>query len=222
MDRKRGIEMITDTIEAGAEKITTKEKILEVSLALFAQKGYSNVYVNEIALAVGIKAPSLYKHFKNKQDIFDCCIKVFYERMQKMTGMFPVLDVSANNFATQISLENFLEVTEQIFCFHLRDEVASSLRKMLSIERYDNAELNAIYEELFLDEPIRFETEFFGKLMAAGELKHGNPKLMAYRYYTPIFFLLTKYDMHVCDEGQALEELALLCRDFYESYKQNK
>ena len=77
MDRKRGIEMITDTIEAGAEKITTKEKILEVSLALFAQKGYSNVYVNEIALAVGIKAPSLYKHFKNKQDIFDCCIKVF-------------------------------------------------------------------------------------------------------------------------------------------------
>ena len=29
--------------------MTTKEKILDVSLTLFAEKGYSNVYVNDIA-----------------------------------------------------------------------------------------------------------------------------------------------------------------------------
>lgn len=200
--------------------MTTKEKILDVSLTLFAEKGYSNVYVNDIAQAVGIKAPSLYKHYKNKQDIFNSCIEVFYERMQKMTDAFSVLDLSITDIKNETTTEKFFEVSKQIFLFHLRDEVASSLRKMLSIERYGNAELNAIYEELFLDEPIRFETEFFTKLMAVGELKQGDPKLMAYRYYTSMFFLLTKYDMHLCDEEEALEELAFLCHDFYESYKE--
>lgn len=46
--------------------MTTKEKILKEALNLFAEKGYNAVYVGEIADAVGIKAPSLYKHYKSK------------------------------------------------------------------------------------------------------------------------------------------------------------
>lgn len=46
--------------------MTTKEKILKQALCLFAEKGYNALYVGEIASAVGIKAPSLYKHFKSK------------------------------------------------------------------------------------------------------------------------------------------------------------
>lgn len=42
--------------------MTTKERILKESLTLFSEKGYSDVSVGEIAGAVGIKAPSLYKH----------------------------------------------------------------------------------------------------------------------------------------------------------------
>ena len=49
----------------------TKERILSEALTLFAQKGYEAVSVEEIAAAVGIKAPSLYKHYKGKRDIFD-------------------------------------------------------------------------------------------------------------------------------------------------------
>ena len=46
--------------------MTTKEKILNVSLILFSEKGYSDVFVGDIAAAVVIKALSLYKHFKGK------------------------------------------------------------------------------------------------------------------------------------------------------------
>ena len=45
----------------------TKKKILDVALTLFSEKGYGNVYVGQIAEGVGIKAPSLYKHYKSKQ-----------------------------------------------------------------------------------------------------------------------------------------------------------
>ena len=57
--------------------MNTKQKILAEALSLFSEKGYSAVYVGEIAEAVGIKAPSLYKHYKSKQDIFNSCVEVF-------------------------------------------------------------------------------------------------------------------------------------------------
>ena len=60
--------------------MTTKEKILHEALSLFAEKGYDAVYVGDIADAVGIKAPSLYKHYKSKQEIFDSCVEVFSKR----------------------------------------------------------------------------------------------------------------------------------------------
>ncbi|MCR4717345.1 MAG: TetR/AcrR family transcriptional regulator, partial [Lachnospiraceae bacterium] len=54
--------------------MNTKQRILDEALTLFSEKGYANVFVNDIAERVGIKAPSLYKHYKNKQAIFDAII----------------------------------------------------------------------------------------------------------------------------------------------------
>ena len=53
------------------KKEDTKQRILDEALRLFSQSGYDAVSVERIASAVGIKAPSLYKHFKSKQEIFD-------------------------------------------------------------------------------------------------------------------------------------------------------
>ena len=64
--------------------MTTKERILNEALILFSEKGYSDVFVGDIASAVGIKAPSLYKHFKGKQEIFDSCVEKFSERMNQI------------------------------------------------------------------------------------------------------------------------------------------
>lgn len=45
-----------------------KEKILEVTDALFADKGY-NVSMSDIAKGVGIKVPSIYSHYSGKDEI---------------------------------------------------------------------------------------------------------------------------------------------------------
>ena len=62
----------------------TKERILREALRLFSQKGYDAVSVEQIAGAVGIKAPSLYKHYKSKQDIFNA----IFEETAKLYGAF--------------------------------------------------------------------------------------------------------------------------------------
>ena len=52
----------------------TKERILYAALDLFAQKGYDGVGVDLIAENAGLKGPSLYRHYKGKEDIFNSLI----------------------------------------------------------------------------------------------------------------------------------------------------
>ena len=58
---------------------STKERILDVSLELFSQRGYSAVSIRDICKCVGIKESSVYYHFENKQNIFDVLLDRFYE-----------------------------------------------------------------------------------------------------------------------------------------------
>jgi len=55
----------------------TKQKILDVSLDLFSQNGFSAVSVRDICKRVGIKESSVYYHFKNKQSILDDLLQHF-------------------------------------------------------------------------------------------------------------------------------------------------
>ena len=46
----------------------TKDKILKISLKLFATKGYKATTVRDIAGAMDMKQSALYNHFKNKDE----------------------------------------------------------------------------------------------------------------------------------------------------------
>jgi AcrR family transcriptional regulator len=47
----------------------TRKRILSVAANLFAEKGYANTTVRDIAAGLGISNPSLYYHFPSKADI---------------------------------------------------------------------------------------------------------------------------------------------------------
>ena len=49
----------------------TKEEILITALHRFARDGYEAVSVSQIASDLGITKGALYRHYKNKRDIFD-------------------------------------------------------------------------------------------------------------------------------------------------------
>ena len=58
----------------------TKERILEVSLELFAQSGYLGTSMSDIAKQLGITKGALYKHYRSKQEILDRIV----ERMEQL------------------------------------------------------------------------------------------------------------------------------------------
>jgi len=200
--------------------MNTKQKILNEALSLFSEKGYSAVYVGEIAEAVGIKAPSLYKHYKSKQDIFNSCVEVFSERMEKVRNDMRLPETRAADFSYQtVSTEKLVNVTTALFLFYLQDDVAAKFRKMLMIERYHNPELNKLFEDLFIKGAIEHEEKIFTDLINAGVIKGNNTHIIALRFYTPIFYLLQKYDMHPDEVEEAKEELAIMVQEFCDTYK---
>ena len=199
--------------------MNTKQKILKEALTLFSEKGYSSVYVGDIANAVGIKAPSLYKHYKNKQEIFDSCVKVFSERMENIRTCLRLPDTSEANINYQTAnMGTIIEIANRLFMFYWQDDVAAKFRKMLMIERYHNSELNGLFENLFINGAVRHEEKIFSDLIQAKIIKNENPHIIALRFYTPIFYLLQKYDMHPDMIEEANEELTLMVQEFCNTY----
>lgn len=199
--------------------MTTKQKILNEALTLFSEKGYSAVYVGDIADAVGIKAPSLYKHYKSKQAIFDSCVEVFSERMEQVRNKLRLpYTLNADIDYQTASMETIIEIAINLFVFYLQDDVATKFRKMLMIERYHNAELNELFENLFIDGVVRHEEKIFSDLIDAKIIKKENPHIIALRFYTPIFYLLQKYDMHPDMLEEAKQELTLMVQEFCNTY----
>ena len=63
---------------------STKSKIFNASLRLFAENGYENVSVRQIADTVGIKAASIYTHYESKEKILEECYEFYlYNRYKK-------------------------------------------------------------------------------------------------------------------------------------------
>lgn len=203
--------------------MTTKERIIEEALTLFAEKGYQGTSVKNIADAVGIKDSSLYKHFKSKKAIFDTIVQemsVRMERMSRENGLPDEKDMDeAAELYGSISENGLLMLSERIFLFYLRDEFVARFRRMLVIEQYRDKEVYEVYRGLFMDAAISYQTELFAEMIKRGVFEGKDPEAMAVNFYAPIFFLLNKYDQEPSREKEALRALRKQVLEFSRLYK---
>ena len=166
----------------------TKQRILSESLRLFSEKGYDAVSVADIASAVGIKAPSLYKHYKSKRDIFDSILK----KMSNADGSYadesdmPNVDGDYNS----VSLESIKTFSIAMFKHWTEDEFAARFRRMLSLERFKNSEMAELYKSYISSGPLNYMTEVF----AGMNYSFNSAKKLALSFYAPMFLLYTVYD----------------------------
>ena len=62
----------------------TVEKILEVSLALFNEKGYEKTMIQDIVNALGMSKGAIYHHFKSKDEIIEALSERCYHNDTQM------------------------------------------------------------------------------------------------------------------------------------------
>ena len=177
--------------------MNTKNRILDEALTLFSEKGYGNVYVAQIAEAVGIKAPSLYKHYKSKQDIFNAILDEMKNSYDKQAAL---LNMNGSNAAADadvfsaVSEDELVKMGMGLFMYFLHDEYAQKFRKMLTIEQFRDNELAQLFTKQYADEPLSYQAEMFAMLCMNGILKEYDPNVMALQFYAPMYMLLTMCD----------------------------
>ena len=204
--------------------MNTKEKILDEALTLFSEKGYANVFVGDIADRVGIKAPSLYKHYKNKRAIFDAIIDVMNVRFAEQAKALQIngTDAAADaGIYKTLSEEQLLKLGRELFLYYLHDDYNRKFRKMLTLEQFHDPELARVYSRIYVDDPLSYQGMLFGFMVMAGVLKTDNVQIMTLHFYAPIYYLLTICDREPDRELEALKMLDDHIKQFDRIYGRN-
>ena len=67
-----------------------KEEIVLITLELAAEKGLANVSMSMIADKIGIKKPSLYKHFASKEEIVEAMYEYLRRQAKEKANIKPI------------------------------------------------------------------------------------------------------------------------------------
>lgn len=90
--------------------MTTVDRIAEIALAYFAEHGYEGTALSSIAEQVGIKTPSIYAHFKSKDDLF---LKVVDHVVEHETQFLHDYLNEPSSPSLETRLKNLLEQYDQ-------------------------------------------------------------------------------------------------------------
>ena len=174
----------------------TKESIIDLSLELFSTGGYESVSMREIAKAVGIRESSIYKHFKNKNDILN---EIVIHCKNKLEQIFLELNVPGGVYGTNI--ERYEEMTVKdvaklccsVFFTQIDNEEIVRFKRLLTIEQYKNEELGNIYREIFIERPIYYQKKVFEFLRDKGIIYDTDCEILAFEFFSPFFTVQYRY-----------------------------
>lgn len=98
----------------------TKVRILRATAELIAKQGYAATSTRDIAAAVGVEQPALYKHFSAKSDIFAALVRLALEWPVELAGELATLPGPA-----VVKLYRFVQ--ESLNHLHASPEVVVSI-----------------------------------------------------------------------------------------------
>jgi AcrR family transcriptional regulator len=85
-------------------KFSTKERIMDAAIHLFASRGYVTVSMRDIARAVEIKVASIYNHYPSKRNILQSMFELYISESQKV---FPNIEAMLRLAETASAREVF-------------------------------------------------------------------------------------------------------------------
>ena len=206
--------------------MTTKEKITEEALTLFAEKGYKGTSVKNIADAVGIKDASLYNHFKSKQEIFESIVELISKHISDLSQTLGVpqnekTDTPATGFFINLDLDGLKKITRESFVFYLTDPYISRFWRVAHMEQYTNPQIYTMFRKIFMEDAISYQEQLFQEMMEQEVFYPGDARATAISFYSPIYLLLSMYSNQPEHMEEALEILDRQVEEFYRIYRKN-
>ena len=181
--------------------MSTKERIMYAALDLFSKKGYDGVGVDLIAENAGLKGPSLYRHFKGKEDIFNSMIELVASHYEEGFGL------KQEQEELPESMDELIENAMSRIQFTMHDDIIRKVRRILAMEQFRSkrmAELTSCYH---LENLQRVYADIFAGMMEKGILKQENPEILALEFVSPVSLLIHMYDRQPEREEEVLDKI---------------
>ena len=192
--------------------MSTKDRIQEEALTLFSENGYDGTGVEQIAEKVGIKAPSLYKHFKGKEDILNAIIDNAEVRYEEYFGSEQHIGELPE------SREELVRVTMERIMFTMRDPMIRKIRKFLVQEQFRNDRLAAITTRHQLEGVQKMYSKIIEGMMEKGLFIKDDPELLANELTAQVVLLIAKADRQPQYEREITESIERHIRHFCDVY----
>lgn len=190
----------------------TKERILYAALDLISEKGYDGVGVDLIAENAGLKGPSLYRHYKGKEDIFNSLIDMVTSHYEEGFGL------KKEQEELPKSMDELIENAMRKIKFTMQDDIVCKTRRILAMEQFRSkrmAELTTCYH---LDNLQGMYAGIFAGLMEKGILRKDNPELLALEFVAPVSLLIHMYDRQPEREEEVLDKIRKHFEHFAKAY----
>ncbi len=192
--------------------MTTKEKILDEALTLFAENGYDGTSVDLIAERVGIKGPSLYKHYKGKEEILNALIDAAEDRYEEYFGSEKNIGKLPKN------MEEFVQVTMGKISFTMHDPMIRRIRMFLVQEQFRNERLAEITTRHQLYGVQWMYARIIEAMMNEGLFIRDDPEMLAVELTAPAVLLIARADRQPQCEKEILDSMERHIRHFCAVY----
>ena len=184
----------------------TKDLILKVSKEEFISKGYNNSSLRNIALKCHITATAIYRHFKNKEEIFEAVIAPFISYFNEITGYIEKKDnefLNNNNVSEMWSFEH-----DGVFQFKILFGEYNDLVKLIVKER------NSWFKEFIVNYEYEATLRYINQMKKQGyKIKDFN--LISFNVLLGSY--LEAY-LNLLDMNLTKEELSSICNEINNFY----
>ena len=183
---------------------TTKSKILEEALVLFAENGYKGTNLRDLAARLGLSKSALYKHYTSKEAIWNALL-------DKMEAYYAERFGSAEHMPPQPkSGEELLKLALGQIYFTVHDEQIILTRKLLLTEQFHDERVCRLATKHFLEGTKSMFRAIFEGMMEDGIMKKDNPETLAFVFTAPVTSLI-----QLCTrEPEKQEEVMKRAEDF--------
>jgi AcrR family transcriptional regulator len=176
-----------------AKTLTTKNNIRRTAEKLFRERGYAAIGMRELAKEVGIEAPSIYNHYKSKDDILrEICFDIAAQ-------FFKALDSANGEDKPSKRLKSYMKAHVSVIAANME---ASSVffNEWMFLEEPNLAQFKKMrheYEQKFKD--------VIDKGTKKGDFKKMNQRLVAFTIFSA---LNATYDLYKTSDKLSPEQIA--------------
>ena len=173
--------------------MNTKEKIMDVALHMFSERGYEAVSIRDICGEVGIKESTLYYHFKNKKDILDSLIEKFRNHIDGLLSHIDEIPQKPSGKTKKKNSGKTDVIDSYMMDSYLFDPFCNLMIRLMMIEQFHNEEIRVLYEKTLFTDPYEIYMNVFKRLAAQGAFPEEQAEIIVRQYHAYMTMLTFRY-----------------------------